>query len=183
NLEKLANHKGSFLGENPGGQPSQKNFESYLVKSLIKCKNKKCIIMEGESRKIGKIHLNSNFYNLMKKGRKIWIELPIEVRAERLALEYNRPIEYLISRINLLNRYISKDLLNEIIESLNSGDKLKASFLLLQNHYDPIYRNYSPGVSKERKYCLVLNTEIDINHVFQKLKDFIEKELNCAETF
>ncbi len=54
-LEGAANHRGSLLGRMPGGQPTQKDFESTIFQEIPGTGD---FIVEGESRKIGKLSIN-----------------------------------------------------------------------------------------------------------------------------
>ena len=70
NLEYIANHKGSVLGNIPKKvQPSQKKFESILWYELLKLGNEKNIWTESESNRIGKLSIPRNLFIKMIKGR------------------------------------------------------------------------------------------------------------------
>jgi tRNA 2-selenouridine synthase len=84
-LEGLACHRGSAFGELGLSQTlSQKHFESLLWQALRKAFVGKPIILEGESKRIGKISLPGNFYEVMGNGLKIWCEASLETRVKRL---------------------------------------------------------------------------------------------------
>ena len=57
-LEALARHRGSLLGQEPDEpQPSQKLFESRLFEALSYLDLKKPVLIESESSKIGEVHV------------------------------------------------------------------------------------------------------------------------------
>ena len=57
-LEALARHRGSLLGQEPNEpQPSQKLFESNLFEALSHLDLKKPIFIESESSRIGEVHM------------------------------------------------------------------------------------------------------------------------------
>ena len=57
-LEQLACHKGSVLGNVPGEpQPTQKHFETLLWESLRGIDTSRPVFVEGESKKIGKLQV------------------------------------------------------------------------------------------------------------------------------
>ena len=68
-LEGIAKHKGSILGDIPKQkQPSQKLFETELFAKLMLLGTKKIIWVESESIKIGKLNIPSNLWRKMGEG-------------------------------------------------------------------------------------------------------------------
>ncbi|MBE7410764.1 MAG: tRNA 2-selenouridine(34) synthase MnmH [Leptospiraceae bacterium] len=157
-LETFANHKGSILGGDFLMQPSQKKFESkiYFFLNHYSCNTYGSkIIVEGESRNIGKLTIPEKLFQKVLIGENIWIELPIEERAKRLSEEYVENIEILIKKVELLKKYISSDITVKIIECLKKEDRFHAAYLLLEHHYDVFYKKNSPERSSKRKYKAV----------------------------
>lgn len=173
-LEKYANHKGSLLGGSPEFQPTQKFFETLLFTDLNKFQSSK-IIVEGESKKIGKITLPSRLYSNMMSGLKIWVELPLEVRARRLAEEYNESDEFVYSKLEYLKKFLSKTIHSEIIDSIQKGNRYNASYLFLKYHYDLFYLRGAPEKSKDRQYDAVLKADSFEDLDKQVLEYFKEK--------
>ena len=67
-LEGIAKHKGSILGDIPKQkQPSQKLFETELFTKLMLLGTKDIIWVESESIKIGKLNIPSNLWRKMGK--------------------------------------------------------------------------------------------------------------------
>ena len=67
-FEKLANHKGSILGDIPGTQqPSQKQFESRIWYNIFIHKLKNQFWAESESHRIGKLFIPNKLFEKMKK--------------------------------------------------------------------------------------------------------------------
>lgn len=52
-LEGLARHRGSVLGAMPGGQPSQKAFETGIAMALAHARPGEPVVVEAESSKVG----------------------------------------------------------------------------------------------------------------------------------
>lgn len=157
-LEKYANHKGSLLGGNPSNQPSQKLFESYLYQALQK-NNSSYMIVEGESKKIGGILLPEKFYSKMMIGKKIWVELPLEIRAERLAKEYNNSNEFILEKLQYLKRFIDGKVFLAITTAIAANDRYTAALLLLKHHYDKHYLKDSPETGTSREYAMIFKAE------------------------
>jgi tRNA 2-selenouridine synthase len=164
-LEKYANHKGSLLGGEPSGQPSQKLFESYLYEAIQKV-NSNYLIVEGESKKIGRLLLPEKFYSKMITGKKIWVELPLEVRAERLAEEYNNSDEFVLDKLQYLKRFIDGKIYSSITEAIAAKDRYTAALLLLKHHYDSHYLKGSPDKVSAREYSKIFKADS-----FQKMEE------------
>lgn len=89
-LEGLANHRGSSFGGFITPQPSQISFENALAYELITQKHlgHKQLILELESRNIGKNMLPAPFLEYMSSANIVSIVLPIETRVEITWQEY-----------------------------------------------------------------------------------------------
>jgi tRNA 2-selenouridine synthase len=140
NLEKFANHNGSVFGDKINSQPSQKYFETCIYERLNKLKKSNYLIFEGESRKIGKLLLPTQIYNHIERAKRIWIELPLQVRISRLKEEYSFSNEDFLSKLQFIKRYIKSEVYSEIINSYKLVDKDKAVSLLLSEYYDLYYK-------------------------------------------
>lgn len=171
NLEKLANHKGSALGGSFENQPSQKLFETYLFEQLH-LSNQTHYIVEGESRKIGKLKLPDLFYGKMLGGEKIWVEIPIEQRAARIVEDYLEPDSFLLSQLEKIRKFIEIDLYNEIHRLLKFGDRSQVAYLLLMHYYDPFYMKNSPE-KNSRDYKKTFKTD-NFNHLQKDLVDYFQ---------
>src|ERR1043165_5764079 len=90
-LEALANHKGSAFGAlGQEAQPSTEHFENMLAEELKKFDPAKRVWLEDESKTIGKVFLDLNFWNHLRLSPVFVIELPLEVRLKKLTEEYGR---------------------------------------------------------------------------------------------
>jgi len=159
-LEKLANHRGSLLGEEWEGktepQPTQKKFESLLLQQLQKFDSHKTIWVESESNKIGQIYLPSSLWERMKQANCVEVQLPLQARVEWLLQEYPHLVNYpevLKSKLALLKFRYGKKKIEQWYELI---DKKQWQILvrdLLVSHYDPSYHHSISktfqGVKKE----------------------------------
>ncbi len=146
-LEGLAGHRGSVFGGIGLKQPSQKMFDAMLWKEMEKYKNSDFLIVEGESRKIGKIHIPETFWKAMKKGRKIILTLPIEERVkvslEDYKISQNEPKIY-IKSLEKIKKHLPLEkynLIRNLIERENYREAVKE---LMISYYDPLYRKSTP---------------------------------------
>ena len=139
-LEGIANHKGSAfgaLGQPP--QPSTEHFENLLAEELKMFDEKKRVWLEDESKTIGKVFLDLNFWNNLRLSPLFVIDLPIEIRLKKLIEEYGK-----FSRDELKPSYdnIVRRLGNEqwkyAVEALQDGN-LKAAAEIALSYYDKAY--------------------------------------------
>ena len=150
-LEDLAAHKGSVLGNLPDRpQPGQKFFESLIRAAMHGFDPSKPVFIESESKKIGRLHTPDALLARMRAAECLTLEADIPVRVTLLKEEY----AHFLAEPVLLNRQLDclVDLQgHERIERWKqlalSGqwDELVAE--LLVEHYDPAYnrslgRNY-----------------------------------------
>ncbi|ALO47646.1 tRNA 2-selenouridine(34) synthase MnmH [Pseudohongiella spirulinae] len=84
-LEGHANHRGSAFGKRPDGQPSQIDFENAVIIDMIRKHHSlpdKSIVLEDESRLIGRCSLPPELRAAMAKAPVILLESSLEERVE-----------------------------------------------------------------------------------------------------
>ena len=86
-LEGMANHRGSLLGQ-VGPQPSQKRFESLLYEQMQSFDLSKPIFSEGESNRIGSIHLPATYWSRLPQSTTYEVQLSLEERTRYLLEDY-----------------------------------------------------------------------------------------------
>ena len=146
-LEGLANHRGSILGNTPNSpQPGQKRFESSLWKAFQDYDPARPVFTEAESNRIGRLQCPPPLWKKLGQGRMILVELPIHERGKLLAEDYKHFItdpEALKETLNGLRRLRG----NERVDSWHQqiDDRRWSDFLesILVDHYDLCYRR--PG--------------------------------------
>jgi len=107
-LEGLAVHRGSAFGMLGLEQNlTQKRFESLLWDAFRRVPPGTSIILEGESRRIGRVALPGDMYETMRDGVKIWCEASLETRVRRLLEDYGRE-EYRDEMVAALDRIRKK---------------------------------------------------------------------------
>ena len=87
-LEGLANHRGSLFGAMPGGQPSQKLFESRLAMALEVLDPARPLLVEAESSRIGDVNLPRGIWQAIISAPRIRLAVPVEARAAYTAQSY-----------------------------------------------------------------------------------------------
>ncbi len=147
-LEGLANHRGSLLGEEWKNtslpQPSQKYFESLLLQQLQRFNPAQIVWIESESNKIGKVYLPINLWQQMKQSSCIEIQVPMAARVDFIIQEYPHLINHpdiLQAKIARLKSRYGSQKINEWNQLIASGEFAKFVKDILQSHYDPAYLN------------------------------------------
>lgn len=162
-LERLASHRGSVLGDVPGEpQSPQKLFDSLLWSRLRRLDPARPVFVEAESRKIGQLQLPAALLERMREGRCIAIRAPIAERVKFLITEYGHFLDDpqgLKSRLGYLTDLYGRDLISRWLALVDERAWEALVGDLLVNHYDPAYqrstlRNY-PDLDQAR----VLNLE------------------------
>ncbi|KNZ69347.1 tRNA 2-selenouridine synthase [Thermincola ferriacetica] len=144
-LEGLANNRGSVFG-NVGmePQPSQKMFEGMLVDELKRFEPLGYIVVEGESRRIGRIILPEVLFKAMNEGINILLYCPLECRVERIKRIYtegpNQNIESLTGSLQSLTKRLGKNKVAELTRLIENKQFDEVITTLLVDYYDPLYR-------------------------------------------
>jgi tRNA 2-selenouridine synthase len=145
-LEALANHRGSLLGQEWQDQlepqPSQKYFESLLLQHLQQFDPQQPVWVESESNKIGQVHLPTQLWSQMKQASCIEVQLPEAFRVQWLLQEYPHLVEHpdlLKGKLAHLKSRHGRQKIEEWNQWIDGQqwDILVAD--LLRSHYDPAY--------------------------------------------
>lgn len=89
-LEGIAHHRGSAFGRRPGGQPSQIDFENALSVAMLKqsTANHRQIVLEDESRLIGRCYVPVPLQEKIRDGARVLIEESLQSRVEVTLEDY-----------------------------------------------------------------------------------------------
>ena len=142
-LEGLANHRGSLLGEMDGGQPAQKGFETALACALARLDPTRPVIVEAESSKVGERVVPPSLWAAMKAAPRIEIDAPLDARARYLANAYadvSADTAGLTHKLEILRRHRGS-LVDGWLALLNAGEFEILARALMDEHYDPTYRS------------------------------------------
>lgn len=155
-LEALAAHRGSLLGDLPGEpQPPQKLFESRLWSELNRLSPERPVYVEAESRRIGSLGVPEGLIAAMWSSECVVLEAPVGCRVELLKREYGHFIERpetLIATLEALVPLHGHAVVDKWKEAARAGawDELTES--LLVQHYDPAYSRaitkHYPGLAR-----------------------------------
>ena len=142
-LEGLANHRGSLLGEMPGGQPTQKWFETSLAQQLSGFDRNRPVFIEAESSKVGSRIVPPSLWTAMKTAPRIEIDAPLAARATYLASAYSDILadrRRLADRLDPLRRHRGS-VIDQWLSVWDSGDMTELTHRMMEDHYDPTYRS------------------------------------------
>ncbi|MGJ8609803.1 MAG: tRNA 2-selenouridine(34) synthase MnmH [Octadecabacter sp.] len=141
-LEGLANHRGSLLGEMDGGQPSQKAFETALACAIAALDVTRPVIVEAESSKIGARIIPPSLWAAMKDAPRVEIDAPMDARAQYLAQAYvdiSADRALMVTKLEVLRRHRGR-LVDSWLALLGAEDFDGLARALMEDHYDPTYR-------------------------------------------
>ena len=131
-IEGIANHRGSAFGRTNTAQPSCANFENILAFNYLN-NDYPSILLEDESKRIGKASLPKQWYNKMQESDLIVMDLKIEERVHNIVNEYVRlPLESIESPDLLRNQYLGA---LEKIQKRLGGVLFKKIYALIENAF------------------------------------------------
>ncbi len=146
-LEQLAAHRGSVLGGLPDRpQPSQKMFESLLLKEISALSAGKPVYVEGESRKIGQLQVPEALIARMRASPCVRLETDTGTRVTLLLEEYRFFLENrdsLFAQLDCLHALHGRERIAEWKALAERGAWREFVARLLAEHYDPAYRRSS----------------------------------------
>ncbi|MGI9327185.1 MAG: tRNA 2-selenouridine(34) synthase MnmH [Pseudomonadales bacterium] len=154
-LEGFARHRGSAFGATQHPQPTQVDFENALaVASLQHLAEHSCLVVEDESRTVGKVALPGSWHQRMQRAPLVLLEASLEQRATHIANEYVvDPLAQGMSSQMLEAKYVQavarirkrlggdrhKAVQAAITNGFENNDHLTWIRLLLNEYYDPMY--------------------------------------------
>ena len=179
-LEGIANHRGSSFGRHVTEQPSQIDFENNLAYTLIQkqAKGYKHIILEDESRNIGRCFLPKPFYEYIRNGDLVIIEQEMEYRVKIILDEYvvasqkehiettdnveegmNQWFEYIVGGMVKLRKRFGVERVQILVDAVQKAfdkqlltgsvtDHENWIHMCLKEYYDPMYQYQIENTTK-----------------------------------
>lgn len=148
-LERIAHHRGSLLGDLPdGNQPTQKAFDSEVLCVLERCDPARPLFVESESRRIGAIQLGDALLRAMRDAPCIRLVTPRPLRVAQLMTEYAhflRDPDALAARLDRLAPLHGRKTIARWSDAARAGDFEVLVDELLTTHYDPSYSRSIDG--------------------------------------
>src|SRR5882762_5241655 len=124
-LEGLASHRGSLLGDLPGQpQPTQKLFDTMLLDTLRHFDARKPVWLEAESKKIGNIQLPEVLYEAMHHAPVVNVIAPMSERVKLWREDYPHfaadPVA-MVKKLEPLKPLVGKETLSEWMRLAAAG--------------------------------------------------------------
>jgi tRNA 2-selenouridine synthase len=142
-LEGLAQHRGSLLGDLPDApQPTQKWFESQLLDALERLDPARPVYVESESRKIGSVQVPDALLASMRAAECVSLDTPQPLRIALLKEEYAHFLAdptALSARLAHLVELHGRKTIARWDAAAAAGDWDTLVGELLVHHYDPTY--------------------------------------------
>lgn len=153
-LEGIAGHRGSVFGQIGLHANNQKTFDSLLLGSLLEHKDAPYLLLEAESKRIGKVVMPPFLVEQKEKATQLWIEMPLESRVKQILADY-RPEEFkeqYLEAFRTIKGRIHVPVAAEIEQCLLSDRFEAAVVLLLEHYYDSKYEFSSKQYDDVEKF-------------------------------
>jgi tRNA 2-selenouridine synthase len=140
-LEGLANHKGSAFGHiNEDRQPTTEQFENNLYAAFCRLDLHKLIMVENESRAIGRVNIPDPFFLKMRQAPVLVIKVPRNNRIKRLvALYTDTDKQVIIAAVAAIMRKLGGAKYQQVVQYIND-DNFAAACDILLDYYDKFYQ-------------------------------------------
>lgn len=171
-LEGLAGHRGSIFGGVGTSPRNQRTFEALLVHELIRLNHSPYVLMEAESRRVGKVMMPEFLVAAKERAIQLYLEMPVEERIRNILEDYEpekHPQECL-DAFARIERKIHTPVAREIRRAMENGEYADAVRGLLEYYYDPRYEHTVSEYNAERITLRVRNTEDAIERIEAYIK-------------
>jgi len=162
-LEALAQHRGSLLGNLPDeAQPAQKLFESRVWDALRHFDPQRPVFVEAESKKIGLLNTPDALLQKMRASDCLLIDAPVAARVQLLMEDYQHFLAdpaLLTARLSPLLPLLGHQVLERWKALAEQGDWETLVEQLLTEHYDPAYKRSTAANFVHLKDARVLHLD------------------------
>ena len=153
-LEGIARHRGSLLGELPGQpQPTQKYFDTLVLDLMRRFDPRRPVWIEAESKKIGNLQLPVALYEAMHRSPSIHLMASMPERVRLWREDYPHfaadPVA-MVDKLAPLKPLVGKEELGRWQSMAEAGAIDELFERVMTYHYDPCYArstraNYGPA--------------------------------------
>jgi tRNA 2-selenouridine synthase len=144
-LEGLARHRGSLFGAMPGGQPSQRAFESAIAMAAARLDPARPVVIEAESAKVGDLRLPPSLWKAMVAAPRIVVSAPRQARAAHLVAAYPDMVADAVrldAVIASLRPLHAAERIDVWRAQAAAGNFRAMAEGLMEHHYDPRYARH-----------------------------------------
>jgi tRNA 2-selenouridine synthase len=170
-LEEMAGHRSSVFGGIGIAQKTQKLFETLICERIRELEGAPGIVIEGESRKIGNLHLPESLYEIMKRSPSILIDTPMERRVDIIYEEYlpycdDENIPRIVAGLAPKLGRKNADLLAGLYREGRIREFIR---IMLEVYYDPLYRH-----TLDRKEHAAIIKNLDTDDAVKQVRELCE---------
>ncbi|MDB5808290.1 MAG: tRNA 2-selenouridine(34) synthase MnmH [Betaproteobacteria bacterium] len=166
-LEALAAHRGSVLGNLPDApQPAQKMFESLVWSALRGFDRGQPVFVEAESKKIGNLRVPQTLIDAMWSSACVQLNATVDLRVEMLMDEYRHFVEdapALGIQLDCLVSHYGRERIAAWKQRAADADWQTLVRELLEIHYDPAYTrstlNHYPQLAQGPALTVMANND------------------------
>lgn len=139
-LEDLAKHRGSAFGHfGLEEQPSSEHFENLLCHEILQLNLEDPIWVEDESRHIGKVFMDLEFYNQLRKAPVLFLDISAEFRLPHLVEVYaNYPKEMIVNALDKIKKRLGGNWHQAALQALKEDNFYEVGKISL-TYYDKAY--------------------------------------------
>ncbi len=152
-LEGLARHRGSLLGDLPGvKQPTQKQFDSDLLEIMRHFDVRRPVWVEAESKRIGHVQLPEALFDAMQHANTLRVRTPMPKRVAMWREDCPHLVVDPVAMVGMLQPLkplVGKEALERWHRLAAEGEVDKLFESVMEDHYDRCYdlstrRHYGP---------------------------------------
>lgn len=184
-LEGLVCHRGSAFGA-VGLEPqrSQKDFEALLLEQLNLFNGAPRIVIEGEGKKIGNVHIPLLLVKAMAEGDHLLMTAPLSERVRRIVEEYFPPEpsagdhEQIREAVYSLRWRLGAERTEKLMHNLEEREYAAAAETLCLEYYD---RLYGDSRADSDRYRAVIDTA-DLGKAVDRVAALLEDAALTFET-
>lgn len=178
-LEGMAGHKGSIFGHIGDEPKNQKTFDALLLENMLAIKMSPFVLLEAESKRIGKVILPPAIFRNKENGIQLFIEMPMAQRVANILEDY-QPWEHqaeCIEAFEKIKRRIHTPVARQISEDLKAENYPSAVALLLEYYYDHRYEHTARHYTAEQ--CITIKAN-NVDEAYTKVRNFLPVRNNRA---
>ncbi len=184
-LERLAAHRGSVLGNLPDApQPTQKMFESLLWDRLRRFEPARPVYVESESKKIGALQVPQELLDAMWASPCVQLDVDRTTRVRLLMDQYAHFVADATSlgrQLDCLLQLHGHATIERWKQMAHTGDWEPLVAELLERHYDPAYTraivSHYPRLPEARRVTIQATAEESFE---QAARELLEDSLEPA---
>jgi len=153
-LEAMARHRGSVFGGIGLAPANQRQFDSALLQRLQVLRDAPYLLVEAESKRIGRVTMPDGLYQAKLCGRNIELTASLPVRVDRTLMQYRLDdadafASEIRGAVDRIEKRFSPDLRRRVYAYVDQRDYRALFGVLLDEYYDPRYRHAMSQYQRE----------------------------------